>query len=475
MRVETGAWAEAVDFVGWALLHSLWQGAVLALAVATALVLLRDRSAAVRYAAAYSGLVLLLALPACTAFLTLSTAPATPAAISAPAATDEANVGAGDEAVAAGRNAWGTSLARGLDHLLPWLVAAWFLGIAVLSLPLTGGWWWIRRLRRGAGAPPKRWQRAFRKLAGRLGVNAPVRLGLSPRLQVPVACGWLRPMVLVPVSLLTSLPPAEVESILAHELAHVRRNDYPFNLLQGVIEILLFYHPAVWWVSGRVREEREHCCDDLAVAACGDPRIVARALADLEALRTGPALASPALAATDGSLLTRVRRLVAPPPRTGGEAAPRLAAVAVLTTSLLLVVLPSLLNALPVAPADPALSNPDHPLTSTAFSFEDEMRVEATCEEWEKVRRCVVEGGHGRFECAPRSPLAAMLAPFREPQQGDPEVRVEVRRPTPVLTPEGESGAALPIPAEALAGTAASETVRVQRKVGELPACRPIH
>jgi hypothetical protein len=128
--------------------------------------------------------------------------------------------------------------------------------------------------------------------------------------QVPAVIGWLRPIVLLPASALTGLTPLQLDALLAHELAHVRRWDYVVNLVQSVIETLLFYHPAVWWVSRQVRQEREHCCDDLAVAVCGDAVVYAKALVGMEGLRVpAPAFA---VAAGGGSLLSRVRRLVAP-------------------------------------------------------------------------------------------------------------------------------------------------------------------
>ena len=89
--------------------------------------------------------------------------------------------------------------------------------------------------------------------------------------EVPTVIGWLRPVVLMPASALSGMGPQQLEAILAHELAHIRRHDYLVNLLQTVVETLLFYHPAVWWLSGRIRVERENCCDDLAVSLCGDP------------------------------------------------------------------------------------------------------------------------------------------------------------------------------------------------------------
>jgi hypothetical protein len=127
----------------------------------------------------------------------------------------------------------------------------------------------------------------------------------------PSVIGWLRPVILAPVGVLIGLAPEQVEALLAHELAHVRRHDYLVNVLQGFAESLLFYHPAVWWISNQIRAEREHCCDDLAVAASGDVLVYARALAELESMRPAHFKAA-ALSANDGSLLRRIQRLVDP-------------------------------------------------------------------------------------------------------------------------------------------------------------------
>ncbi|HYE59409.1 MAG TPA: M56 family metallopeptidase, partial [Rhodothermales bacterium] len=197
-----------------------------------------------------------------------------------------------------------------LDQWLPWAVALWAGGVLVFSLRLAGGLAAAHRLRRRT-FPPEPWLAArVADLAARMGLRRPVRVAVSPRVPGPVVLGWLRPLVLLPAAALTGLTPSQLEAVLAHELAHVRRHDHLVNLLQAVAEALLFYHPAVWWVGHRLRAEREHCCDDAAVAACGDVLLYARALADLEGLRPTPRLA---LAATDGSLLGRIRRLVGAP------------------------------------------------------------------------------------------------------------------------------------------------------------------
>jgi len=135
-----------------------------------------------------------------------------------------------------------------------------------------------------------------------------VRLLVSALVQVPTVVGWLRPVVLLPVGAIGGLPPEYLEALLLHELAHIRRHDYLVNILQGVAEALLFYHPAVWWVSGQIRAERELCCDDVAVSVSGDALTVARALAQLESYR--PAHFGPAVAASGGSLPIRIARLL---------------------------------------------------------------------------------------------------------------------------------------------------------------------
>jgi hypothetical protein len=177
----------------------------------------------------------------------------------------------------------------------------------VLLGRVAGGWWHVRRLR----ATGPRAAESCRRLAYRLGLPAAAHVVESALVDVPTAVGWLRPAILLPIAALASLTPAQVEAILAHELAHIRRHDYALNVLQTIAETLLFYHPAIWWVSNRIRAEREHCCDEIAVAVCGDPISYARALAELESLRTIPT--AMALAATGGSLLDRVRRILRVP------------------------------------------------------------------------------------------------------------------------------------------------------------------
>jgi hypothetical protein len=212
----------------------------------------------------------------------------------------------------------------------------------------------VQRLRRSGLARVPACEETLVRLLQALPVSVPVRLYQSALIQVPTVVGWLRPVILLPASAITGLSPDQLELILAHELAHIRRWDYLLNLLQTAVETLLFYHPAVWWVSKRMRVEREHCCDDLAVTAGGNAIRYARALADLEGLCSqAPALT---MAATGGSLFERIARLVGPP-RHLSRASRGLATLLVFSSlSLALGVGSSLLRG-PVAPVATAAAS----------------------------------------------------------------------------------------------------------------------
>jgi bla regulator protein blaR1 len=192
---------------------------------------------------------------------------------------------------------------------LPLFVWAWLGGVIALTCRSLGGWAvasrFARKETRAAGAF---WEERMAGLLQRLRISRPVKLAVSSIARVPAVVGWMKPVVLMPATALSGLTVEQIEGLLAHELAHVRRHDYAINLLQTAVETLLFYHPAVWWVSRSIRNERENCCDDLAVEICGNPATYVRALADLEQLcGDAPAFA---MAANRGSLLDRVERLL---------------------------------------------------------------------------------------------------------------------------------------------------------------------
>ncbi len=222
-----------------------------------------------------------------------------------------------------------------LPQCLPWLVAVWGAGVGLLSLRLAGGWKVIRRIRAGGReVTDPVWNERFTCLCERLGISAAVPLLSSTSATGPLVIGWVKPVVLLPAAMLTGLSVVQVEALLVHELAHIRRHDYLVNLAQNVVETLFFYHPAVWWVSGQIRKEREHCCDDMAAAACGTLDY-AQALASLAELRLRSL--SFGLGADGAPLLGRIRRLAGvdpSPQRTAGWLA--IAALVALVTAIAL-------------------------------------------------------------------------------------------------------------------------------------------
>src|SRR5437773_1547670 len=277
-----------IHTLGWTLLHSLWQGTLAAVGLAALLTVVPARAARSRYALSVATLLVMLALPLATGLRLGSERLWTDAA---PYTL--------------------TTRMRAVEPALPWVVARWLVGVLLMSAHTAWGWLATQRLRTVGTRPvPEAWWQTLAALATRLRVSQPVRLLASALIAVPAVIGWWRPVILIPVSVLTGggLTPLQLDALLAHELAHVRRHDYLVNLLQSVVETLLFYHPAVWWISAQVRQERENCCDDWAVKICGDRLDYARALASLEEFRG----ASPqvAMAAGGASLLQRIRRLV---------------------------------------------------------------------------------------------------------------------------------------------------------------------
>jgi len=278
-----------------ALLDFVWQGLAVGIVLALALWLLRKRAAHSRYLASCVTLAVLAALPAWTAW-NLYQRPARVAgtAILLAAAQTAA-------AVAPVPVSW-------IARAEAWTLPVWSLGVLLLSLRLVWAARQVHALRRLSAPAAAEIRATVGALAARLGVERAVQVQVSPAADSPSVIGWLRPVILLPASTLLGLTPQQLEAVLAHEMAHIRRFDYLVNLLQMLVETLLFYHPVVWLVSARIGHERELCCDDLAVAACGDKLCYARALARLERLRlTAPAMA---MASAGGPLLYRIQRLM---------------------------------------------------------------------------------------------------------------------------------------------------------------------
>lgn len=296
--------------LGWALLHFLWQGLLVGLAAGLVLSLLGNSRPQLRYVVACAALALCLVLPVAT---TLRGATAVDTVASAAASAD------GDVSFAAGmveslRQPLADTTREWRGQLQPWLpgiVALWSLGTGLFSLRMALGLAWVARAARpGHGRTHAYWQAQLDALSERMALSRRVLLRVVDELDGPVAARIWRPVVIVPAALIARLPADLLEALLAHELAHVRRHDYLVNLVQSAVEALLFYHPVVWWLSRRIRIEREQIADDIAAQALGEPRRLAIALNELAQFRAPDPHLAPA--AQGGLLMSRIQRLVRP-------------------------------------------------------------------------------------------------------------------------------------------------------------------
>ena len=398
--------------LGWTLIHSLWEGAAVALALVVLLGI--AKSARVRYWAACAAMLLLLAGFGATFYRVMprqtGIAPRAPipAAVALPA--DDSPIGI-------------TATTWELSDLLPWLAPVWMMGVLLFQVRCLASWAAAGRLRRtGVFDAPDAWVERLDALRARLRMTKAVMLLESCFLEVPVVIGHLRPVILMPVGLLAGLPVAQIESILLHELAHIRRADYLVNLMQKLVEGLLFYHPAAWWISRVIRTERENCCDDLAVRASGNPHVYATALAALAENRW--AVSEAALAATGGNLVKRIRRVLAQPEGPRAAMAPALSAgVLIVTCAVALAAWqtpqqsgPAIVPVIPVAQA-PVIEQAAQPPADSQLKSADARRIR---EELERLREVLqkleaAKGGHSMLLAQnDRGPLAdPALAPYK--------------------------------------------------------------
>jgi beta-lactamase regulating signal transducer with metallopeptidase domain/uncharacterized protein YjbI with pentapeptide repeats/Leucine-rich repeat (LRR) protein len=345
-----------VETLGWALVHSVWQLALIAM-VAALLTLGMGRCAArTRYAMLVVALAAMTAAPVATLLALRKPEPvvvtanamnatAQPVAVILPAVETPPAVAGPAEMVnqrqveqpTSGVWDWLASLWTNIELAVrswsPTIVGLWCLGVCLFAWRPALSWREVGRLRRvGVSPAPDGIRAALNILARRMGLSRTVQILESTQVRVPVVVGYLRPMILLPVSLASQLSVPQLEAILAHELAHVRRHDYLVNLWQILVETALFYHPAVWWLSHRIRVERENCCDDIAVAVVEDRVEYCRALLAVAEIH-GPQTTL-ALGARGGSLLARVRRLFPGGPGERRLDAGNIVALGLLATSI---------------------------------------------------------------------------------------------------------------------------------------------
>jgi beta-lactamase regulating signal transducer with metallopeptidase domain len=356
-----------VGAIGWTLIHFCWQAAVIAAFYRSLGVLAARWSSNARYLLALGALLLMLATAVGTFGFEMQSIAFTPddpgtGTLMVPhtfspvitARSEMAKPVAASQPTSTGLTSSSLLVSIAQLPVLRVIDGLWLLGVLVLSLRSLGGWWLIQRLRATATVEaPDQVQASFRAIAKALKIHQPVLLRVSSAVTGPVTVGALRALILLPVCAATSLSPDELEVVLAHELAHVRRADFFWNLVETLVETLFFFHPAVWWLSGQIRHERELCCDDLALSVCPNPLVYANALFELEQQRSRIGQLSMALNGHQPgrALRMRIARVLGEPvANTGSRQSFSLAAAAAVLVVLLLPV-PQLMASL--KPASP--------------------------------------------------------------------------------------------------------------------------
>lgn len=314
-----------VEALGWTILHSLWQSALVAITLSVLLILLQRHSARIRYTVATAALFSSLLIAGVTFVRTYQqTQPtismATPASqlqtpqVAKPTSNTNTTLTTANSAKPMLRGATLVNFKYYFSKHLPAVVLVWLLGMLTMLLKFLGGLAYVQRLKfQKIYSLGTAWNTRLTTMAQSLRVTQPVRLFESALVKTPLVIGYFKPVILLPFGTIAGLSPDQVEAILAHELAHIYRKDYLLNMLQSLVEILFFFNPAIWWISDYVRVERENCCDDQAIALCGNPLTYARALANLQTISVNAPQLALAFAGKDGSLLGRIKRLVQQP------------------------------------------------------------------------------------------------------------------------------------------------------------------
>ncbi len=299
------AFQHIFNALGWALLHFVWQGLLIALLLAVSLYLFGPAQARARYAMAYIALLACIGLPVREFFLRMN----------------ETHVSKGINALSEVPVHLGFDTSSAWMGIFAWIelhlsdmVGVWLICVAALAIRMCMGLLWI-----SAYTQPDRstsnslWQSRIDQMSKKFLIRSQVIFRVVDDLKGPVTVGIVRPMILLPSAVLTGMPTDLLEMLVAHEMAHIKRHDYLLNLIQSLIEIILFYHPAVWWISRQIRNNREEIADDLAARVTGEPRRLALALSELANFQfITPQLAQ---AAHGGNLMYRIKRLVKPEKR----------------------------------------------------------------------------------------------------------------------------------------------------------------
>ena len=290
-----------LDAIGWALLHSVWQGLLILLLLKLILHLMPSSKAILRYGISLAGMAAILLAGIATVLYLLPQQPAEESSVTAIPLTTPA-------AVEISLPLFYRAVVY-IENQMPVILAVWIVGVLICTLRLAGGWMYISRLKKTALPVSDHWHNLMGSLANQVGLDRIIQLSESVHIDSPAVIGIFKPIILVPIGMFAGLSPKQVEAVLLHELTHIRRQDFLVNLVQSFMEVIYFFNPFVWIVSSMVRDEREFCCDDEVVSQY-NPRIYAEALAYLETSRTAKTKLSLSLAGGKNNLLHRIKRFM---------------------------------------------------------------------------------------------------------------------------------------------------------------------
>ncbi|MEO1449260.1 MAG: M56 family metallopeptidase, partial [Bacteroidota bacterium] len=303
-------WTEAL---GYTMLHSLWQGGLIALVCYFVWRLIPENRPRWAYHSGIAALMLILLSAGYTFHLYYNPDKGTDLALLSAALESDADLSQSELILVSGKQTLIKKLEAFLQPFAPYLSLLWLIGVGIMSLRSLGGFWQIHRLKHQARpiiAGP--WLETLAPLQQKLGIKRSVALKVSRQVKAPLTMGHFKPVILIPLHMLTGLPASHIEALLLHELAHIRRYDFLVNLLQVWVETLFFFHPAVWWISHRVRVSREWCCDDHAALACGNKFAYARALTTLRDPHASPVFLTVSAMGTNQDFSNRIFRLIKP-------------------------------------------------------------------------------------------------------------------------------------------------------------------
>ncbi|MEM9985614.1 MAG: M56 family metallopeptidase, partial [Bacteroidota bacterium] len=324
-------WAEAL---GWTLLHSLWQGVIWVALLRLGTYLLKGRPAQYRYALTLLS-VFGLAMTAILTFIQgYQSSVGVAKGFELLPAEAKTYIWAASDLGAGGT--WWEVMTNQINAIAPWLTGAWLLGLGLFLIRWIGAYFHVQELRYREAKPMNyHWQDRINELGRQIGIRRTVLLIESRRVSGPLSLGHFKPVVLVPMGLFTGLSPVQIEAILAHELAHIRRHDYLINLMVSLLEVVFFYHPAMWYLFREVSQAREHCCDDLAVATCGSAMDYAKTLAWLAENPSSKVSLASGMGGKRQDLLHRIKRLLTPQQIPGNPGKAALALVLLLSMTTL--------------------------------------------------------------------------------------------------------------------------------------------